>query len=325
MSRIDLASLAARPAPETAAFNAQLAATLAGAPRSHEVPPETTRAARLAGQGVFPLGGPLEGSSWHAFPGAPGGPDGALRISRPSNAPRGVYLHIHGGGWTFGAPDQYDAANQALAEATGLLVASIRYRLAPENRWPACIDDCLAAALWVIENGPEDLAAGPLIIGGESAGAHLAALTILRLKALDLARCIAGAVLWYGPFDLAMTPSMRAAGERTLILSTPTVAWFVENLMGRRVVEADASISPLHADLSGFPDALLLAGTADPLLDDTVLMATRLAAQGGSVETAFFPGGIHAFDAFDLGISREARRAQAEWLARKMASHRASG
>lgn len=280
-------------APETAAFNAQLEAALAELPPVHELPPELTRKARAEGRGVFPVAGPLAGSEWRGIAGAPGGP-GRVRLSLPEGAPRGTYLHIHGGGWTLGCPDQYDAYNQRIARATGCRVVSVRYRLAPEHPWPACADDCEAAALWALETF-----GGPLLIGGESAGGHLSAVTLIRLRRRGLAGRVAGVVLNYGCFDLRMTPSMANWGERYLILSTPVTDWFVRNLLSERSA-ADPEVSPLLADLAGLPPALLQVGTCDPLLDDSLFMAARWRAAGNPAELAVYPGGVHAFDMFDL-------------------------
>jgi acetyl esterase/lipase len=177
---------------ETRAFNRELAATLAELPKVHEVPPEVTRAARREGKGVFPLGGPLEGSSWAAIDPSGEGP-GRVRLSQPKGPPRAIYVHIHGGGWTLGAPDQYDRHNQALAERTGMRVVSIQYRLAPEHPWPAQREDCLRALRWILSGTDR-----PLFMGGESAGAHLAAVCALDLRAIGGLDRLRGLVLNYG-------------------------------------------------------------------------------------------------------------------------------
>jgi acetyl esterase/lipase len=233
-------------APETAAFNAQLEAALAAMPPVHKLPPALTRKARAEGRGVFPVSGPLPGSDWHDIPGAEGGP-GRVRISDPDGATRGTYLHIHGGGWTLGSPDQYDQHNQRIARATGCRVVSVQYRLAPEHPWPACAEDCEAAALWALAECP-----GPLLIGGESAGAHLSVVTLLRLRGADQAGRVAGMVLNYGVFDLRMTPSMANWGPRYLILSTPVTRWFVDNLLPGGDPAAP-TVSPLLDGLGALP------------------------------------------------------------------------
>jgi acetyl esterase/lipase len=299
-------------APETAEFNAQLADLLAEMPKPYEVPVETIRALRAEGRGIFPLAGPLADCAWREID----GPDGpvALRVAEPERAPRGTYLHIHGGGWTLNAPEQYDAHNLRIARAAGARVLSVRYRLAPEHRWPAPGRDCLAAARHALAEEP-----GPLVIGGESAGAHLAAVTLLALRDEGRLAGVAGASLSYGMFDLRGTPSMRNWGERYLVLSTPVIDWFVGNLLGGGDA-GRAEVSPLLADLAGLPPALFQVGTADPLLDDTLFMAARWEAAGNAVERAIRPGGVHAFDQFDLPIAREAAARQDAFIAARLAA-----
>jgi acetyl esterase len=293
---------------ETAAFNSWLEAEISGVPPVHMVPPELTRQARIEGRGVFPESGPRDGSEWVTIAGAPGGP-GRVRVSLPGETPRGTYLHIHGGGWTIGRPDLYDAHNQRIAEATGCRVTSVQYRLAPEHPWPACAEDCEAAALWALEES-----SGPLLIGGESAGGHLSTVTLMRLKARGLVGRVAEMVLNYGVFDMRMTPSMANWGERYLVLSTPVVAWFCDNLLpdgpARLADRGDPAVSPLMADLAGSAPALFQVGTCDPLIDDTLFMSKRWLAAGNRAELAVYPGGVHAFDMFDLAIAHASRARQ---------------
>ncbi|HUS53588.1 MAG TPA: alpha/beta hydrolase [Thermohalobaculum sp.] len=295
-------------AAETIAFNAALEAQLAGVQPVHAVPPELTRKARAEGRGVFPEAGPREGSEWVTIPGALGGP-ARVRLSLPDVEPRGTYLHIHGGGWTIGTPDLYDAHNQRIAEATGCRVASVQYRLAPEHPWPACAEDCEAAALWALEEFDD-----PLLIGGESAGGHLSVVTLLRLRERGRAGQVAGMVLNYGVYDLRLTPSMANWGERYLVLSTPVVDWFCGNLLPfdakSRVDRGDPAVSPLMADLAGLVPALFQIGTCDPLVDDTLFMSQRWQAACNRAELAIYPGGVHAFDMFDLAISHASRDRQ---------------
>jgi acetyl esterase/lipase len=298
---------------ETAAFNTWLESQFVGVPPVHTVPPALTRQARIEGRGVFPDAGPRAGSDWVTIEGAPGGP-GRVRISLPPKAkPRGTYLHIHGGGWTLGTPELYDEHNQRIAGATGCRVVSVQYRLAPEHPWPACADDCEAAALWALQEF-----GGPLVIGGESAGGHLSAATLLRLKARGLAGQVAGMVLNYGVFDMRLTPSMANWGARYLVLSTPVVAWFCDNLLPvglePGIERGDPAVSPLMADLGGLVPALFQVGTCDPLLDDTLFMSRRWQAAGNRAELAIYPGGVHAFDMFDLAIAHASRVRQDAFL-----------
>ena len=294
---------------ETADFNVRLETALALLPDMTTFAPEVVRASRAEGKGALPLGGPLEGSDWVDIPGAPGGP-GRVRVSEPEGEPVGVYLHIHGGGWTIGSADQSDAACQAMAKATGMRVVSVAYRLAPEHPWPAQQQDCMAAARWLLDE--TDL---PVVIGGESAGAHLSAVTAIGLRDAGLGERVQGLVLFYGCYDLRGTPSAMNWGPRNMILSTPIIEWFFDFVAPDRQARHEAGLSPLLADLAGLPPAIFLVGTADPLLDDTLFMAARWRAAGNEGRLKVYPGGVHAFDAFpeQLAIARDARAVAAEF------------
>ena len=118
---------------------------------------------------------------------------------------------------------------------------------------------------------------------------------------------ISGAVLTYGAYDLRMTASMANWGARKLVLSTPTVAWFTANFVPDAAARATPAVSPILADLKGMPPALFQVGTLDPLMDDTLQMAARWAGAGSDARMKIWPGGIHAFDMFEIGIARGAR------------------
>jgi acetyl esterase/lipase len=297
---------------ETAAFNAKLEAMLRDAPKTHEIPPEITRQAREEGRSIFPCGGPFDGSDYVDIPG------GRIRITRPEGAATGVFIHIHGGGWVLGAPHQYDHWAQYLAREVGCVVASIPYRLAPEHRWPAQGDDVELGVVWVVENAASEFGTDRIVIGGESAGAHLSAVALGRLKRRGMLDRICGALLHYGLFDPRMTPSMAAWGARQLVLSTPTIQWFQDCLIGGDAsVLSDPDANPMLADLGGMPPALFQCGTADPLIDDTLFMAARWVAARSEAEVRLYPGGVHAFDMFGLAIAQDARSAAAAFLRRR--------
>lgn len=305
------------PAAETKAFNDALEALLLAAPPVGSVPIEDIRRLRAEGKSVLPVSGPLPEAEWLALDsaglGAEGGRDRIRLVAHA--APKAVMLHIHGGGWSIGSAESYDGRNLRLSRDAGVSVLSVHYRLGPEHKWPACADDCLAAARFAVGYAAER--GLPLFIGGESAGAHLSAVTLLRLRdELDLGGAIRGAVLNYGCFDLRMTPSLANWGERNLILSTPIVQWFIDNLLSDPAQASDPLVSPLLADLSGMPPALIQCGDCDPLLDDSAFLATRWRAAGAAVELQLYPGGVHAFDMFDgkLAIADEALDAAAEWV-----------
>jgi acetyl esterase/lipase len=289
---------------ETAEFNRKLEAAIAAAPSITGFAPAAIRKAREEGRSIF---GPVETVA-AAREREIAGPAGALhlRVLVP-DVVRGVYLHFHGGGWTLGAAKQSDVRNWALARHCGLAVVSVDYRLAPEHPFPAGPDDCEAAALWLVQHAAAEFGTTRLWIGGESAGAHLAALTLLRLRDRHALRPFSGANLVYGAYDLSMTPSQQRWGERDLVLSTPIIAWFCNFFVPDRARRRDPDVSPLYADLTGLPPALFTVGTLDPLLDDSLFMHARWLAAGNRAELAVHPGGIHGFDAFPTALSRAAR------------------
>ena len=290
--------------PETAEFNRKLETAIAAAAPITAFPPAVIRKAREEGRSIF---GPIATVAAARERGI-AGPAGELRLRvLVPESVRGAYLHLHGGGWTLGAAHQSDVRNWAIARHCGLAVVSVDYRLAPEHPFPAGPDDCEAAALWLVSHAAAEFGTTRLWIGGESAGAHLAALTLLRLRDRHALRPFAGANLVYGAYDLSMTPSQRRWGERNLVLSTPILEWFSDFFVPDRARRRDPDVSPLYADLTGLPPALFSVGTLDPLLDDSLFMHARWLAAGGRAELAVWPGGIHGFDAFPIGLSRAAR------------------
>jgi len=276
--------------PKVAKFVAELEATLAELPAAHEVPVEVSRKARDEGKGIFPFNPPDPDAEEIEIPTDTGG-SGILRLMRPTGTPTGVFLHIHGGGWTLGRPWHQDFRMRKFVEATGCATVSVEYRLAPENPWPAGAKDCANAAEWVIDNMAEVFGTTKLAIGGESAGANLAATTLLAMK--DRGKLVAfdGALMIYGAYDLSGTPSVRNWGPRKLVLSTPTINWFTANLDIPHNKQRDPMASPLYGDLAGMPPALFQCGTYDPLMDDTAFMASRWQAAGSAQDTIWYPRG----------------------------------
>lgn len=311
-----IAGVEQRDIDEARAFNAQLAALVGSRPAVDTVPVEVTRRARREGTYIFAPPVHLDEARTIEVPGR--GEPITVRIIPPDQAPTGIYLHIHGGGWTLGSSDEQDVPLKQLANATGLCVASIEYRLAPEHPYPAGPDDCEDAVLHLIEYGSDLLdAPARFAIGGESGGAHLAAVTLLRLRDRHaLAHRIAAASLTYGSYDLNSTPSQLLWGDRTLVLSTSVAQWFVDNFVPGLSFEQrrDPDVSPLYARLAGLPAALFTVGTADPLLDDTLFMFERWRAAGNQAELAVYSEGAHGFNLYPIALGRKANARQHEFL-----------
>ncbi|TWI49816.1 acetyl esterase/lipase [Pseudoduganella flava] len=246
-----------------------------------------------------------------------------VRVLRPSAGPaRAVVLEIHGGGWVIGNARMDDGLNAALVHACGVAVVAVDYRLLPGVPMQAAMDDCLAAARWLLDGGLPDLAGLPVVLLGESAGGHLAAATLLRLQAWPalLAR-VAGAVLYYGVYDLTGTPSVRAATRETLVLDGPGIVNGLRHLTPEVSDAARAAppFSPLHGDLAGMPPALMLAGALDPLRDDTLLMARRWAACA-PVECHLLPEAPHGFIRFPTQMARVAQARVHAWIDERIAA-----
>ncbi len=242
----------------------------------------------------------------------PGGPL-PIRIYRPvTGAELPVLVYFFGGGWTLGTIDTSDAVCRSLANATGCLVVSAGYRLAPEHRFPAAVHDCHAAVRWVAEHAAE-LGADPAMIavGGDSAGGNLAAAVTLLARA-DGDLPLAGQLLVYPNTDYrSHTLSMREGTDPYLFNAT-SVAWYWENYLSRPEDGLDPLASPLRAEtLTGLPPALVITAEYDPLRDQAEEYARRLGREGVPVTLTRYDGMVHGF--FCMGGELEAgRRALAQ-------------
>ncbi len=299
---------------ETRQFNAGVEELLELLPAPHVLGAVETRRARTEGRGLFVAPPRLSQGRDRTIPGRGG--DIGLRVFVPDRV-GGVYLHLHGGGWALGAADAQDVRLWRLATEAGVAVVSVDYRLAPEHPFPAGPDDCEDAALWLVERAGAELGTSRLLIGGESAGAHLAALTLLRLRDRHGVRgAFRAANLVFGCYDLGMTPSQRLWGDRYLVLSTPIIRWFADQFLPGASAEARRSpqVSPLYADLAGLPPALFQVGTLDPLLDDSLFMAARWEAAGNESRLLVYPEALHGFTAWPIQVAEQANQAEIQFL-----------
>lgn len=258
-------------------------------------PPAVIRQMRREGRGAFPAPVLSPRARTMTIDG-PHGPIG-LRIIAPE-APRGVYFHIHGGGWVLGSVEQQDPWLERFADRDGMACVSVDYRLAPEHPYPMGPDDCEAAALWIAREAKGLFGTDRMVIGGESAGAHLSVVTLLRLRDRHGIMPFRAANLHAGCYDLALSPSVRRWGAEKLVLNTRDIEMFVRHFLVRGGDVRSPDISPLHADLAGMPPALFTVGSRDPLLDDTLFMAPRWAAAGSRAELEVYPAGCHVFIGF---------------------------
>lgn len=240
-----------------------------------------------------------------------------VRVFTPDHVD-GVYLHLHGGGWAFGSADGQDERLWQLAVQARLAVVSVAYRLAPEHPFPAGPDDCETAARWLVDHAASEFHTQRLLIGGESAGAHLSVLTLLRLRDRHgITGAFRAAHLLFGPYDLSMTPSQRAFGPRRLLSNTESLRGSYHLFTPGMGAEErrDPEVSPLFADLAGLPPARIVVGTEDPLLDDSLFLASRWRATGTPVQLGVVAGAMHGFTLFPLTITQRELARQREFLA----------
>ncbi|MEA3510033.1 MAG: alpha/beta hydrolase fold domain-containing protein [Actinomycetota bacterium] len=300
--------------PATVDLNEHLERLSKNLPNPIEVGIEKLREARLKGRGLF---GPIIRSENGVSRTIPG-PAGSLgvRVFTPDNA-KGVYLHFHGGGWAMGAADYQDVRLEETAQGANVTVVSVGYRLAPEHPYPAPADDAEAAAVWIVENAFSEFGTDRIVVGGSSAGAHLAVTAMLRMRDRHGYTAFAGANLTYGFFDLSLTPSARNWGDRMLVMDTALCRWFADMYANGADV-TDPDVSPMYADLSGMPPSLFTVGTLDPLLDDTLLLAARWTAAGSAADLSVVPGAAHGFASAPTRDAETARKQIDHFIAERV-------
>ncbi|PRY36752.1 alpha/beta hydrolase [Umezawaea tangerina] len=208
----------------------------------------------------------------------------------------GTLLHLHGGGFALGSAGGSIGLASSLARSAGLDVVAVEYRLAPENPYPAAVEDVVAAYRALLDR---EGSAANVVVSGESAGGNLALELLLAVRDEGLARP-AAAVLFSPMTDLtvsgesfrtkaAVDPNITAAAIRTRI---------ADYLDGTGVDPADPGVSPVFADLTGLPPLLVQAGSSEVLLDDATRLAVRAAADDVPVVLDVVPGVPHVFQAF---------------------------
>ncbi len=193
---------------------------------------------------------------------------------------------------------------------------SVDYRLAPENLFSACINDCKAAAKWLVNNAMKEFGTGKLFISGASAGGHLSAVNTLYIRdslhAIDKVR---GVNLMYGCFDLSGTPSCRMITDssfppKKFIDDTWELAFHGWNQEQLR----NPHYSPLYADLKNLPPALFTIGTIDPLIDDTYFMEARWRLAGNKTFLAVYPECPHGFNFIPTQMASAANEKMFQWI-----------
>jgi acetyl esterase/lipase len=226
-----------------------------------------------------------------------------VRIYRPrTERPLPTIVYFHGGGFVVGDLDTHEGVCRLLCRDVGAVVVSVDYRLAPEHRFPAAVDDAYAALGWVAEH-IDDYGGDPdrLAVGGDSAGGNLAAVCAQLAHADGLA--LAAQLLIYPTVDLLGEYQSRIDNAEGYFLTLADMRWFAENYVGldetdprAEELALDPRLSPLHAkSLEGLAPAIVATAEFDPLRDEGDRYAELLAEAGVQVQHQTFGGLIHGF------------------------------
>ena len=290
----------------------------AGARPLHELSVAEAREAEVADLEPTPLE-PVARVLERVVPGSGG--EIAVRLYLPDAVrPLPALVYFFGGGWVLGSVADADPVCRRIANATPCAVVSVAYRRAPENPFPAGLEDCYAALCWVAEHGAKlGLDSARLAVGGASAGGNLAAAVALLARERE-GPGLALQVLAYPPLDYrADTPSMAEALD-PLFFGREDLAWCWSHYLGEPADGDSPLASPLRAqDLRGLPAALVITAELDPVRDQGERYAVRLTEAGVTVNLVRFEGALHGFfsraDRFDAGAEAQALAASALRLA----------
>ncbi|TAN34278.1 alpha/beta hydrolase [bacterium] len=292
--------------PEVQAF-LQRAAT-AGARPPEELPLEEAR--RGPDSTAAALFGPMDELAAiedATIPG-PGGPI-PVRLYRPSmRRDLPILIYFHSGGWVVGSLETHEGLCRALAKKGDCLVVSVAYRLAPEHKFPAAVEDAWAAVQWLARHA-DDVGGDParLAVGGDSSGGNLAA--VVALRARDHGLELALQLLVYPVVDCNFETLSYRENAEGYNLNRSTMRWYWRQYLASESDAANPDASPLRAvDVSGVAPALVIVCEYDPLRDEGLAYARRLESAGVPVSTRCYEGQIHGFLRMPavIGRAREA-------------------
>jgi acetyl esterase len=235
-----------------------------------------------------------------------------LRLYYPSGEALGTCVFFHGGGWVIGDLDQCDSTCRRLAGRAGCRVVSVDYRLAPEHPFPRPLDDCWAALCWAFATY-----SGSVIVAGESAGGNLAAACAIRARDSGGPR-LAGQLLICPVTDHAVdTLSYREFGDRDWLISTADMRWFWDHYCPPQVDRNHPLVSPLRvAETADLAPSFVMVGGLDPLRDEGLAYARRLAEGGVSVSLRCDAGMVHGYLAASATVpaARDALSDALHWV-----------
>lgn len=285
-----------------------------GAPPLYELSVEEARDALKAATLAMDIPKPdVQTVEDRNVPGALG--DIPVRIYWPpeqeSEPAPGIVLLFHGGGFVLGDLDTHDSMSRYYAREGGVIIVSVDYRLAPEHRFPAGIEDCYAVLEWVAHNAG-DLGGDParIVLTGDSAGGNAAAV-VCQLARSRGGPAIRRQILVYPVVDLRLHDeyeSRRLYGNGEYFLSGKDLEWLIDLYLSKPLDATDTRASPiLCEDFEGLPDALIITAGYDPLRDEGMAYARRLREAQVPVQYTCFEGTIHGFMSFAgaIGAGRE--------------------
>ena len=270
---------------------------LAGRPPFEQLTPAEAREAYMKSRAVLqPEPEPVAEARDLAAPG-PHGPI-PLRLYRPDGAPGPLpgLIYYHGGGWLLGGLDSHDGVCRRFANAARCVVVSVDYRMAPEHKFPAAVDDCAAATAWAIGRAAT-LGIDParVAVGGDSAGGNLAAVMALMARDGSLPK-LAFQLLIYPATDMTMTTVSSQTVGPGVPLTSATMKWFIDHYMRGPADLTDWRASPIRAaSVAGTAPALVLTAAADPLRDEGIAYAARLEREGVRTTAIHLTDQIHGF------------------------------
>ncbi|MGH2819647.1 MAG: alpha/beta hydrolase [Actinomycetota bacterium] len=279
--------------PQARAFLDELAAT--GAPPTHELSPEEARRGLKLQAARIAITEDVDEVRDLSIPGPHG--EIALRIFRvAAGRPLPVLVYFHGGGWVTGDLDSHDGVCRSLANRTACAVASVDYRLAPEQPFPAAAEDCVTATRWIHDHAHEhDLDASRVAVGGDSAGGNLAAVVALDAR-FEGGPPLVFQVLVYPITDHDFSTLSYADNADGYSLTRASMRWYWDHYLPDEGGRSDPRASPMKApELSGLPPALVITAEYDPLRDEGEAYAQRLQDAGVAVTCSRYEGMIHGF------------------------------
>ena len=234
------------------------------------------------------------------------------RGTTASGTTQPLLVFFHGGGWVFGDIETHDNLCRALANSGACTVISVDYRLAPEHKFPAAVDDCFAVVTWAHANAAAlGVDATRIAVGGDSAGGNLAAVVAMRAQQAGSPR-ISMQILFYPVTDLAMDTASYAQQGKDYNLTATAMRWFRDLYLNNEAEFTDWRVSPLKAkDLAKLPPTYLAIGGCDPLHDEAVAFAKALDRAGVPVTLREYPGQMHGFASMS-GFLRSADEVIAE-------------